>query len=88
MNAPITNGDITLKMYLIILSVLLKPPISLNISIAPRTNKSPYITIVKYLLLGWNLFLYTMWLSPVHILSFAVFLKEIPHYAAWWFIFT
>ena len=56
MNAPITNGDITLKMYLIILSVLLNPPISLNISIAPRTNKSPYITIVKYLLLGWNLF--------------------------------
>lgn len=52
MNAPITNGDITLKMYLIILSVLLNPPISLNISIAPRTNKSPYITIVKYLLLG------------------------------------
>ena len=68
MNAPITNGDITLKMYLIILSVLLNPPISLNISIAPRTNKSPYITIVKYLLLGWNLFLYTMWLSPAELL--------------------
>ena len=56
---PIRNGDSIWNILPNDLTVAGQLPMNLYIRIAPSTKSRPYITIVKYLLLGWNTFLPT-----------------------------